>query len=451
MNKDIAAAYDLSNNSNSQPVQPLISGEEEIRDRFRPQIAVDESDDDESYEERLDSSDSEEEEKVHEDVADNRRKLTVALEQMYQDVETMFREENEERESGDESDDESDDGESKTEERTLERQADDVVMHYKAMMSSKKYLPDHPEGVKVFISVPTEEPQIDKFKEWSAKEATVTSIQKFLRVEALHFTDEDKEDWQKWLIDIEQPEEYFRNELSWNLQEIAEQKDRLFRERQEKAFSDLRTWDDVLSAEQKNNDAVEEFVASAQNGFSETEKARLKRRRVEERRIAIEDEEAKNWEEIKRGDFLVVLEDPSTMTEEQRRSTYRNFHPKELISPLFVADAVEDCSSHDRNVTLQVRRWRCTEGDFNKSFFKAVRFNDSRDWIEEIPRSSVVQVGIKWVTNGKKMSFETKKQLVENSSTPCVFEKNNKGKQLLKFTLQITIYFKITIWDFFMD
>ena len=111
------------------------------------------------------------------------------------------------------------------------------------------------------------------------------------------------------------------------------------------------------------------------------------------------------------------------------------FHEKELVSPLFVGDAVEDCTSKERDATLHVRRWRCTEGDFNKSFTKAIRRNDSRDWIEEVPRSSVVQIGIEWVANGNRLSVKTKKQLVENSSCPCVFAKNAKGKKVLKFML----------------
>ena len=437
MNRDIEAAY--TNATPTTPaivpsVEPIIPGDEELREqRFRNQPAVDDEDED-SFEEYLDSSDDEEEEKVDAASLDKRHKLTRVLEQLYEETEkALFDEDEDENESANDSD--FDNEVTRNKNANFERLPEDVVMHYKAMMCSTRYLPTHPEGVKVFLSTPDDEPEIEDLKEWDAMEATEQSIDKFLRVKSLPFTEEDREDWAKWKELITKPKEFFSDELKWNLKEIANEKKRLFDERQAKVFSDLRSWEDVLNAEQQNNDANEEFVASAKGGFSEAQKSRQKRRRVEEKRIAQEEEEAKNWEDIKAGDFVVVLEDPSTMTQEQRQTTYKGFHERELLCPLFVADAVEACASKHRDASVMVRRWRCTAGDFNKGFFKAVRINDNQDWVEEVPRSSIVQVGIEWIANGKKLSFKTKKQLVENSSTPCVFAKNARGQQILKFAV----------------
>lgn len=123
------------------------------------------------------------------------------------------------------------------------------------------------------------------------------------------------------------------------------------------------------------------------------------------------------------------------MTPEMKRTAYSGFTDRELSNPLYVGRAVEACLSKDRDAVVNIVRYRSTNGDFNAGFFKAIRRNDNQPWTESVQRASIVQVGIEWVGQNKnKLSFKTKKQLGENSSAPCILEKNGR-KHTLKMVL----------------
>ena len=65
---------------------------------------------------------------------------------------------------------------------------------------------------------------------------------------------------------------------------------------------------------------------------------------------------------------------------------YSGFHPNELILPIYLAQAQEDCEAGvPVHTQLIVHRWRCTQGNPNSTWFKGMSRHNV-EWLVSVNR-----------------------------------------------------------------
>ena len=158
-------------------------------------------------------------------------------------------------------------------------------------------------------------------------------------------------------------------------------------------------------------------------GYTAAEARRHKALIREEKRVAVEADDARAYEDIFAGDYVIIWEE--ALSEEMLNddgivSGYGGMCVTELRCPVVLGVAVEDCDKDAATVNLQ--RYRQTSGNLNLGFQPGV-LRDNSKWMIEVCRESVVMIRPE-VLNRKplRLSSKTKKKLCEVSPVSGMFK-----------------------------
>ena len=160
------------------------------------------------------------------------------------------------------------------------RRDDDVVLHYKANMSTPDWLPMHPEGVLFFIPNPgleealREIPGISKWPGWPQRSVVVKSIERMLASKLIPFDKEDVEDWDSWLEqqsaygdqtpeDGINPPACYNDEVDWNYLLQMGDRRRQGLSSSDETFDARKLFSEAFTAELHNNmPRGQEFISA---------------------------------------------------------------------------------------------------------------------------------------------------------------------------------------------
>ena len=298
----------------------------------------------------------------------------------------------------------------------LDLKDDDVVMHYKRNMDDKQFIPDYCEGVKWFLSVPLENPELCEFdSRWtSADEARggrselddICTTLRILFEKDVHemVSIEERSEWREWIDEQRDPrctpQKYaIGGEGKWTL-------------------PICRSSIDTVVALVEHPEDTSEVLTHA--GFTanarRTERNEIRR----QQRMEQEMKQAAEMEHIEAKDFVMFWE-AVVAAEEMANAVQAEFqgvNPAELRCPLVLGRAVETWDPADPSDKVKVHRYRQPAGDMNKGFSPGIQAFDNSKWIINIDCASIVMVRPEFGKVGKgqkvlKLTQKTKKKLCE--------------------------------------
>ena len=185
-------------------------------------------------------------------------------------------------------------------------------------------------------------------------------------------TDEEKADWQLWILDQDKSPQDYVMETPW-------------------VFPSCTSFDDIVTEYSREPQTLNEVLTH--EGWTKAQRSAEIRAVANQARIDADLKKAKAYKKIRKGDLVMFWEAvvDEAQLEEDLRDSYKGLARIELLTPLVMGESLEDISVKEPGHMFEVRRYRQPDGDMNKGFWPGVLTNNNV-WKMSIDRDSVVMV-----------------------------------------------------------
>jgi hypothetical protein len=194
--------------------------------------------------------------------------------------------------------------------------------------------------------------------------------------------------------------------------------------------AELRAWNEAMVTESREN-RTGEFITQVKDGYDSKQAYKKKVERENRERIDTEARVAEYYVDISVGDFVVVVDDVTGISTDERKSNFRGIDDGEMKLPVWIGKATSACSARDPNAEVSLHRYRVRNGNINTGqWFAGVQVDNSK-WIVVVQRSAIALVHPVFRKNKLTLQVVTKKALGELVAVPLQWKpdpRNGKNK-----------------------